>query len=239
MKNQYFGDVNDYRKYGLLRALAGPGNLRLGVCWMLTLDDGRGDGGKRDYLDKPGAYCHFDPTLYDWLCEHHDARQVACIEKSNPPLLGDAIFHAPILNDDRGDRDHYFQTCGAAFRRCDLVFFDPDNGLEVRSVPKGRRNSHKYVYWNEVCAAFSMGASVLIYQHFPRKKRDAYTVAKATELLRQTTAATVYTFRTAHVLFLLAVQHQHQNHFAARVAEIERIWKGQIRVAQHNPPMSG
>jgi hypothetical protein len=29
MKNQYFGDVNDYRKYGLLRLLTGPGgNIR-------------------------------------------------------------------------------------------------------------------------------------------------------------------------------------------------------------------
>ena len=40
MKNQYFGDVNDYRKYGLLRALQGEGSLSTLVAWMLTPDDG-------------------------------------------------------------------------------------------------------------------------------------------------------------------------------------------------------
>jgi len=37
MKHQYFGDVSDYRKYGLLRGIQRHTNLRLGVCWMLNL----------------------------------------------------------------------------------------------------------------------------------------------------------------------------------------------------------
>ncbi len=53
MKNQYFGDVNDYRKYGLLRALQGDGAGGLLVAWMLTPDDGSGDGGLRSYLAGP------------------------------------------------------------------------------------------------------------------------------------------------------------------------------------------
>jgi hypothetical protein len=44
MKDQYFGDVNDYLKYGLLRCFAEAG-WRVGVCWMLTPDDGGRDGG--------------------------------------------------------------------------------------------------------------------------------------------------------------------------------------------------
>jgi hypothetical protein len=44
MKNQYFGDVNDYRKYGLLRALQSTWNGSLLVAWMLTPDDGGRDG---------------------------------------------------------------------------------------------------------------------------------------------------------------------------------------------------
>jgi len=31
MKNQYFGDVQDYRKYGLLRQLTAMGQMSLGV----------------------------------------------------------------------------------------------------------------------------------------------------------------------------------------------------------------
>jgi len=37
MKNQYFGDINDYRKYGLLRTLTG-GQIKTAVCWMPPRD---------------------------------------------------------------------------------------------------------------------------------------------------------------------------------------------------------
>lgn len=47
MKDQYFGDVNDYRNYGPLPALQSQGNGSLLVAWMLTLDDGGRDGGRR------------------------------------------------------------------------------------------------------------------------------------------------------------------------------------------------
>jgi len=43
--------VNDYFKYSLLRALAGPaGDVRVGVCWMLTWPDDRPAGNKITYL---------------------------------------------------------------------------------------------------------------------------------------------------------------------------------------------
>ena len=53
MKNQYFGDINDYQKYGLLRTISRDTGLRLAVCWMLTPDDGRSDGKKTGYVDRP------------------------------------------------------------------------------------------------------------------------------------------------------------------------------------------
>jgi hypothetical protein len=42
VKVQYFGDVNDYRKFALLRLLADK--FKIGVCWMLTEADGSGRG---------------------------------------------------------------------------------------------------------------------------------------------------------------------------------------------------
>ncbi|MEI7768254.1 MAG: hypothetical protein WCJ97_12545 [Phycisphaerae bacterium] len=229
MKNQYFGDVNDYCKYGLLRALKVPGNSHLGVCWMLTPDDGKGDGEKRDYLNHSEDYLQYDPDLYDWFFKHREdrqARNVNLIEKSDTPLLGNAKFYAQILNYDREDRQRYFQECWKAFDKCGLIYFDPDNGLEVPSVAKGWQDSSKYVYWDEVRTAFRMGASVLIYQHFPKfVDHDPCTVNKARMLLDRTTAATVYTFSTPHAFFLLAVQQQHQDHFRKRVAEITPVWE--------------
>lgn len=68
MKHQYFGDVNDYVKYGLLRCFAEAG-FQVGVCWMLTPNDGRPDGRKIMYLSRPEKWkCH-DPTLFAALSE--------------------------------------------------------------------------------------------------------------------------------------------------------------------------
>ncbi len=65
MKNQYFGDINDYRKYGLLRALIKMASCKIAVCWMLTPDDGRPDGQQIKYLQHPKKYWAFDTGLFD------------------------------------------------------------------------------------------------------------------------------------------------------------------------------
>jgi hypothetical protein len=67
MKDQYFGDVNDFRKYALLRSLVIQDNLRLGVCWMLTESDGKSDGNFLTYLRKPQVYRQSDGDLFAWL----------------------------------------------------------------------------------------------------------------------------------------------------------------------------
>jgi hypothetical protein len=43
VKDQYFGDVNDYLKYGILRELAKSAGT-LHVVWRLTPSDGSTDG---------------------------------------------------------------------------------------------------------------------------------------------------------------------------------------------------
>lgn len=65
MKNQYFGDIGDYGKYGLLRCLAGQG-LSITVNWYLTPDDTSNDGSIRGYLSKEKDR-RYDPELYDAL----------------------------------------------------------------------------------------------------------------------------------------------------------------------------
>ena len=85
MKNQYFGDINDYRKYGLLRILQSKGNGRLLVAWMLTPDDGSRDGGFRSYLHDPGTWMRYDPQLFTdlaGLLRPASIPEVALIERS-------------------------------------------------------------------------------------------------------------------------------------------------------------
>jgi hypothetical protein len=85
MKNEYFGDINDYRKYGLLRILQSEGNRRFLVAWMLTPDDGSQDGGFRHYLKQPDTWERYDPTLFTGLAGLLQAAsipEVSLIERS-------------------------------------------------------------------------------------------------------------------------------------------------------------
>jgi hypothetical protein len=52
MKVQYFGDINDSRKFALLRLLSEFGQFKIGVCWMLTEPDDSKEGGNRSYLQR-------------------------------------------------------------------------------------------------------------------------------------------------------------------------------------------
>jgi hypothetical protein len=224
VKDQYFGDVNDYRKYGLLRAILVRTAVRLGVCWMLTAPDSRNDGRHLAYLDNPAKFRFFDHELFDWLrrtMRQYPDRQTARIESTD--LLAGAVYFAELLADAHVHRKAWFARCRRQLDGCDLVFFDPDNGLE-RSVAFGRRHSHKFLYWSEVRETFSAGASVLVYQHFPREARAAYTERLAERLRAETGASAIFAFRTPFVLFLLAAQERHTTCFRDVVRTLPFRW---------------
>ena len=70
MKNQYFGDIGDYGKYGLLKFLGDYG-VKVAVNWYLTKDDENkpGDGKYTKYLEKKDEYSKYDPDLFATLKE--------------------------------------------------------------------------------------------------------------------------------------------------------------------------
>jgi len=90
VKDQYFGDISDYRKYGLLRVLTDKGRIRTAVCWMLTKNDDRpSDGGKIGYLNTPAMSRH-DPDLFKILKQGIQERKVAYAKVSG--ILDNAVY---------------------------------------------------------------------------------------------------------------------------------------------------
>ncbi len=232
MKNQYFGDVNDYRKYGLLRALTGQSGLSTAVCWMLTPDDGRGDGRFTEYLGQPDRWRAYDPILFDILRDLVAGQGERDIARAGEAGIFPAAarFFVRTLRDDLQSRARYFEVFWEVAQGCDLIFFDPDHGLEVKSRPVGRRDSSRYLYWTELEQAFARGYSALIYQHFRREKRDVFIERMAQEMRQRTGAARVYSFRTARVVFFLLPSERLTVAFERAVACLPEIWGDQIRV---------
>ncbi|TKJ28979.1 MAG: hypothetical protein CEE40_09885 [Chloroflexi bacterium B3_Chlor] len=234
MKNQYFGDINDYRKYGLLRLFSGYGEITTAACWMLTPDDGRTDGSFTDYLHQPEKWRRYDRELYDHLRDLvlvQNLRDVRGVE--TVAILSSCRFAPGLLPNDAEGRAAYFDTFAGVTEGCDLIFFDPDNGIQVKSKPYGRKDSSKYLYWHEIRDSFSAGHSLLIYQHFPRVKREPFIDTLARELAENTGAQEVYSFRTPRVLFLLAPQDRHREFFRECSEKVEAAWGSQIAVARH------
>src|SRR3954447_7290161 len=95
MKNQYVGDQNDFAKYLLLRLCAQVFEEIL-VAWMLTQDDGLGDGAKIGYLDLPD-WRKSDPALLDGLAEllASGKRTLGAVEDSGL-LPGATFFSEPL-----------------------------------------------------------------------------------------------------------------------------------------------
>jgi hypothetical protein len=235
MKDQYVGDVNDYRKYGLLRILNDGGRLKTSICWMLTDDDCRHDGGKIDYLDDPDEWRHHDPELFDQLNELVNIRrrrEVRALQELS--LFRNCSYYPEILRDQGAPRNIYFDEFFKKYvDQADLVFFDPDNGYQVGSVKRGRRGSSKYVYQEELRAAFERGSSILLYQHYPRSGRKRFAKALSTKIGACLGSKHVRTFGTPFVLFLLFQQPRHEQAFQDLPDLVTRTWGKQIETRSH------
>jgi hypothetical protein len=234
MKNRYFGDLYDYIKYSLIRQLIDPMGSRAVICWMLTEDGVGKDGQRTNYLREPGRWSSFEPDVFDFLRHQlldRGTRNIRAIEKSN--LLDNFRFFSTILTDDGSQRDRYFEQFIGFARGAQFVFFDPDNGVEVESVKYGRKNSSKYLYWNEIERALRANHTLLIYQHLPPKPRRPLIRHVTGRLLKASQSGIVHTIRTRRVAFFLVPRRGSVTQLRSRLTGAERKWKGILTVSEH------
>lgn len=220
-------------KYGLLRTLQTTGAHKLLVAWMLTADDGGSDGKFRDYLQEPEKWEHYDPELYSWISTNdrsQSGRDVSLIADSG--LLSRARYYSKEIEDDAESRHVWFQELMSAADGVDIVFLDPDNGIQVKSKPYGKASSSKYVFWSEIEALWNGGSSILIYQHFPREKRDKYIERMLAEIREHTGAFTAFAIRTSRVVFFLAAQACHEESLREALKNLRDQWKSKFSIVK-------
>ena len=231
MKNQYFGDVNDFRKYGLLRTIQRASALSIGVCWFLTADDGGADGELRNYLTQPKRWRNYDSELFDKLQRLLDPDVRRSVSHAQAwGLVPGALYFEDHLRDGRSMRLAYFEAARNALRNCDLVFVDPDNGIEISSTKLGASGSSKYVYWTELQAMYAAGHSIIIYQHFPCVVRERFIPFLAGRLNEELPESTVAAFATPYAVFFLVQQSKHADALERAARAVQEQWMGQIEV---------
>ncbi len=188
MQNRYTGDIGDYSKLGLLRALQSAG-FSIGLNWYLTPDETHNSDGRHvDYL-KQEKYRACDPGLWLGLkaIVDGDNREVRYME--NDDIL-QATFFSDCLDFSDDDvsgkrkckpkaertalRGDWFRRSLARLAGKDIVCVDPDNGLVVSSA-LGRPKENKYVLPEELARYYAQGSTIVYYQHKARRKDPFYT----------------------------------------------------------------
>ncbi len=181
MQDRYVGDVGDFAKYALLRRLAGKnGELRihLGIVWCLYPDETHNKDGRHvSYLSRR-EFENLDDRLLAALRRIVASGKRSISSVAQGKLLPRSTMFcelalAPKVNGS--SREHrlshrrtWLENCLADTEKCDLIFFDPDNGIEVESVPKHHVKSGKYIYWDELDAFWQRGQNLLVYHHLNR-----------------------------------------------------------------------
>ena len=193
MQNRYVGDLGDFGKFGLLRALCScseTGNgaaMSLGVVWYLVPDENHNDDGKFVRYLEPTAknqqlFRACDPDLYDALRSivASGARNVTNIRGGDVLPINTRYCEAPLHFDKRSGSGIQIRRQRAELRTlwlkeairstadCDMVFFDPDNGLEVKIGPHEPRGP-KYAYFHELLPFAERDQSLVVYQHVTRR----------------------------------------------------------------------
>ena len=181
MQDPYAADIGDFGKYGLLRWVCGldqsTRRFALAVNWYLYHERTKNNDGRFvDYLDGASPVnrnlIRCDPVLADEMrAIIQRGRSVASVEQSTALQEGTLYHSEPLSFEDVSVRErlaHRQAWLAGAFERLsggEIVFFDPDNGLEVKSVPRTRSKGPKYVFCDELLPYWERGQSLVVYQH--------------------------------------------------------------------------
>jgi hypothetical protein len=174
MQDRYVGDIGDFVKLAILRALSQ--GYRLGVIWWLFPDEDHNmDGRHVAYLNDPASWRHYDPELFDPLREIvvGGQRSVAALEAAD--LLSGATFARDVIpvlpptSNRHHARRQWFETVRSKVQDADLVFVDPDNGLAPDGFNHGSAKAGKSVTMDELRLLARPGRLLIVYHHQTRR----------------------------------------------------------------------
>ena len=238
MQNRYVGDLGDFGKYSLLKALCSPNQpdggqaFSLGVVWYLVPDEGHNDDGKYIQYLEPSArnqerYRVCDPPLYDALRNIilTDARNVTSIRERQVLSPETRYYEAALTFDGVNATGSRLREQRIARRRswlqdaleltsgCDVVFIDPDNGLEVKVGPYQKRGP-KYAFFDELLPYLQRNQSLVIYHHIARRGSALDQIkgrlAQIEGLLGYRASAMLYHRGSARAFFIVPVQRHRE-----------------------------
>ena len=230
MQDKYAGDIGDFGKYGLLHELSkqAGGKISLGINWFYATHEeiANSDGNHIAYLSKTNkAKTRFRscfPNLYDKLSTivYQNRRSIAEIEASKILPEGTIFYSAAIPHS--GDtaaemvalRQAWFEESLSQLDQADIIFLDPDNGIQIDPSKKEKPTAVKYVFTDEIETYYGLGKSLIIYNHRDRRPREEYErkILINRKYVRSPSDIKVLRFKRVSVRdFIFLIQERHRD----------------------------
>lgn len=175
MQDSYVGDIGDYGKFGLLRALV-HAKLSLSINWYKTNPESpkvnKQEAGKYIQYLNDLEYTAYDPELFEKLKTLVDgkSRKVEAIKDAK--IVKAKFYDTPLP--EKGKRELWHSKALKKLDSTDIVFLDPDNGIETQRMMIENKASKKHVKWEEIKDYYQRNQSVIIYQHQPRIEKNTF-----------------------------------------------------------------
>jgi hypothetical protein len=230
MKNQYVGDINDYHKYGLIKIFnkIAP-NEKIYFVWMLTKNINNNEGGNIDYLNEPEKYRNYDSQLFDDLESLVKQKKRDISEIQVLKYFNSNGFYSKELLDNLLSREEYFDELIEETKKFNIIFFDPDNGIERKSYKRGNKFSSKYLYWQEIETFWKLNKDILLYQHFPHEPRYEFTLNLKETIEQKLENARVLPIISGDVLFIYITRHSRKR-IENITNKLMKNWKNEFEI---------
>jgi hypothetical protein len=255
---------------GMTCADGGPA-LSLGVVWYRVPNEGGKDGKNLGYLDAPPKnrdwqrFRQCDEQLYDTLFDivydglypvlQRERRNVQSVQEEGRvfppgtafypdrltfdgmPVIGAAAREERVRHRDKWTEGAVLKTDGR-----DVVFVDPDNGIQVPSAEPHHTRGPKYVFFSELkrLTATPHPPSLVIYQHMNhREKVDRQIRRRLEEIgarLDGHASPVALQFRTSRFFFVVPTK-AHRSVLLDRARCLARIpWDGHFKLVRLETP---
>jgi hypothetical protein len=225
MHTHSVGELEDYFKYGLLRIVAYSG-LKLGIQAYNIQNNGEKEiynSRYTRYLGNPHKYKACDPELFETikaLLRKNEEKDCFIQRIARSHLFpAETVFYtdpltflemSPVYRAQH--RQGWFTYGVAHLQHCDLIYLDPDQGLEVKSInPYLSITGPRYATLDEVKAFLDRQQSLVIHQKVARKS-VADTIDDCIEKIRNSTGyadaidTILFKAGSPHLFFIIPAQ---------------------------------
>ena len=217
------GGVGDFGKFALLRHL--KRDRRLAVCWYLSGENAETKDSDRhfDYLKRPNEFRHFAPEVFDQLLAFDGGRRALIDPLTDlhmSRILGNAVFLRQEVPRRAALRRQWLDELVDSVRGTNLVFLDPDCGIQGHRVTTG------HVALAEI-AALRLPDRALIIGHQQSGRRSE--VRFLADQMRSLGCNPVEIIRLRLVTSRFYVIADHDSAMTDLIATFVRKWGDRIR----------